>query len=104
MAEIVTIDEAKAYLRVDHDDDDQVIERIIVSAREYVETATGLEIYLEGDSPPAQPIPSRAVLAILLLTSHWYDTREVVVVGQAANEVPYSVRRILNQLKDWKAR
>jgi uncharacterized phiE125 gp8 family phage protein len=40
--EPITLDEAKANLRVDFDDDDALITARIVSAREWVETETGL--------------------------------------------------------------
>ena len=37
-AEPLTVAEAKQHLRVEHSDDDSIIENIIVTAREYVET------------------------------------------------------------------
>lgn len=42
MAEPIDLDQAKAHLRIDGDDDDQVIKDAIVSARGWVERYTGL--------------------------------------------------------------
>jgi uncharacterized phiE125 gp8 family phage protein len=42
MAEPITLDQAKAHLRVDGDDEDQLISDAIVSARGWVERYTGL--------------------------------------------------------------
>lgn len=44
-AEIITLDEAKAYMRVDHDDDDVLIGQLIVAARERVEGPPTNAIY-----------------------------------------------------------
>ena len=41
MAEPITTAEAKAHLRVTHTDEDSVIDRFIVTAREWVETRSG---------------------------------------------------------------
>lgn len=69
----VSLEDAKAHLRVTFDSDDDYIESLIEAAEGYV-VATGVGF----DSPP-QP----AVLhAVKLLISHWYSNRE------AASETP----------------
>lgn len=46
-------------------------------------------------------VPSRAIQAIKLLVSHWYDLRSPVVTGQSSSvtEVPLSVQHLLKSLK-----
>jgi hypothetical protein len=42
--EPITVADARAYLRVDHTDEDATISRLILAARQYVETAAGLAL------------------------------------------------------------
>ncbi len=56
--------------------------------------------YLAGYGSVAS-VPVAAKHAIKLLVGHWYTHREPVVVGQGANDVPLSVRALLEPLK-WK--
>ena len=72
--EPVTLDEAKAYLRVEHDDDDDVIAALIAGARVHVEAQTRRALITQSwrlirDSWPASgrisilPAPLRALVA-----------------------------------------
>ena len=100
--EPLTLYDLKLYLRIDHDDDDEHLQDFLIAAREYVETATGLDLKRAAADP--EPIPRRAAQAIRLLVSHWYEIREPVVVGVVPAQVPFSVSRLINQLRDWTAR
>lgn len=40
--------------------------------------------------------------AVKLLAGHWYETREAVSVGGTASEIPFSVRSIIDQCKNWR--
>lgn len=175
--EPVSLPEAKAHLRVDTTDDDNLITALITAAREYCEgfqnrayiTQTwqlwldawpeGIEIriphpplqavnsvkYYGADNaeyvlPPsdyivdtacepgrivlaydkcwpsatlrpanavcvefvagyggADKVPQRVKQAMLLLISHWYDTREIAAVGHVTAEVPFTVNALLWQ-------
>lgn len=95
MPEPVTLDELKAWSRVDFDDDDALLESLGTAAREFIEQATG-RTYTNGD------VPERAKTAIMGLVAHWYDHREAVVMGGAPAEVPLHVSRLIHQLRDWR--
>lgn len=65
---MTTLVEVKQYLRVQHDEDDQFIERLIVAGEGHVEH------YLGDDMPSPVPAPIKA--AILLLVADLYENRE----------------------------
>ena len=63
---IVTLNEAKKYLRVDHDDDDSIIRTFIRAA----------ETLCEGTlRKPAEPLPINKV-AVLFAVAYLYEHRE----------------------------
>ncbi len=45
----------------------------------------------------ADKVPRRVKQAMLLLISHWYDTREIAAVGHVTAEVPFTVNALLWQ-------
>ncbi len=95
MAEPVSLAELKAFARIDHDNDDTLVASLGIAAREFVETATGRTL-VDAETP------ERAKIAIKALATHWYEFREPALVG-GVSEVPFHVRRLINQLHDWSA-
>jgi len=78
MADLVSLSEAKAYLRIEHSDDDTTIALLIAATSDAVrDVATGWEG--EGDSPEA--IPDRIKLAVLSRLAVTYDERTSVEPG-----------------------
>jgi uncharacterized phage protein (predicted DNA packaging) len=80
------LDDVKFYLRIDGNDEDESIQRLIKSADTVISNAVGTvdqtsELY---------------TLAVKFLVSHWYENREVV--GKADN-LPFSLESIIYQLK-----
>ncbi len=74
MADLVTLSEAKAYLRVDHSDDDTTIALLIAAASDAVrDVATDWDG--EGD------VPDRLKVAVLSRVAITYDERTSVEPG-----------------------
>lgn len=66
MADLVTLDEAKMFIRVDHSDDDAMIAMMITAASDAVtDVATAWDS--EGD------VPDRMKLAVLARVGQLYD-------------------------------
>ena len=90
----------KAHLRVDHDDEDALIEGYRDAALSAFETWTNRTL-----TDPAQALPDPPGNAIalsksiqqgaLLLIGHWYANREGVALGTISTTVPLAVERLL---------
>ena len=65
---IVTIDEVKAHLRIEDDDEDDYLESLIVQAQAVAED------FCRTQFSEAAPEPVR--LAVLLFVSHYYENRD----------------------------
>lgn len=88
MIEPVTVEQAKQYLRVDHDEDDDLIESLIIAAREWAETYTE-KTWLDNEETPV-----RVKQAILMLVADMYENREAQIIGQTVRDNP-TVERLL---------
>lgn len=73
MIELVTLAEAKAFLRVDSADEDGTIAMLIGAATEAVVTLADGWVPLEGE-----PIPDRIRLVVLARVAVAFDDREKV--------------------------
>ena len=80
----------KQYLKVDFEDDDELILSMQKAAEAYMENA-GVTCSYESDLYQ---------LAILLLVTNWYENRNAVLVGTVSNKLEYSLKHILAQLMD----
>lgn len=94
MAEPVTLEELKAFARVDSADDDTLITSLGIAAREFIEQATGKDY-----SSAEAVVPEKAKIAIQALACHWYEAREPIVVGASVARVPLHVRSLIAQLR-----
>ena len=65
---VVTVDEAKAHLRIDHDEEDAYIDGLIAKAQAVAED------YCRVSFSDQAPEPVR--LAVLLMISHYYENRD----------------------------
>jgi uncharacterized phage protein (predicted DNA packaging) len=88
---IITLDEARSYLRLDElDEEDVLIEELVETAEEYVKSATGFTF--------ESKVPYRAKLIVKLLISHWYDNRAIITTTPNVNKIPVSAETLLTQL------
>lgn len=89
----------KAHLRVDHDDEDALIQGYTDAALSAFETWTNRKLIDEGETLPD---PAGNVLVIsksirqgaLLLIGTWYNSRESVVIGATAADLPMATNAL----------
>ena len=91
MAVVVTLEEAKAHLRVDTTDDDALITGLIAAATELAEQWLSRSL-TDGTATP-QPIK----VGINLLVAHWYINTEATTAG-TMTLLPLGVQELLRSL------
>lgn len=75
---IVTVDEVKTHLRIQHDEEDDYIESLIKQAQTAAEDYCRVQFEPEPDEEgnvPDMPEPVR--LAVILMTSFYYENRDI---------------------------
>jgi len=85
---IVTLEEAKQHLRVDHNDDDGYILVLTAAAEKFIQDATGKTF--DSTNPLAKTV-------VLLLVGDLYEKRELTT-GKASEKIRDIVTMILTQL------
>ena len=86
---ILTLEEAKNWLRVDGNEDDQMIQMLINSAEEYLKNATGKTF----DSTN-----NLAKLFCLTLVTDWYENREMTGL-KIGERVKFVIQSMMAQLQ-----
>lgn len=72
--EVITLDEAKTYLRVDYTDEDDLITNFILSAQKLVQDMTRLS---DDDwSAADEDTLARVRIAVLFAVAYFYEHRE----------------------------
>ncbi|AJO76492.1 head-tail connector protein [Pseudomonas sp. MRSN 12121] len=86
----------KIHLKVDDDEEDQLIGGYLESAKSHVAMHCD-RVLVEVDpmEPEQMGLTPDVEQAILLLVGHWYANREAVVIGAAPSAVPLAVERLL---------
>ncbi|MGV0031427.1 head-tail connector protein [Latilactobacillus curvatus] len=91
----MTTEEIKNYLRIDHTLDDNLIDNLYQSAREYVKNA--IDVGVDVETFAKYKLFERAAL---LLTAHWYENRLASVqTGGGTTSIPYGVTPLIQQLR-----
>jgi len=86
----VDLAEAKAYARIEYDEDDVLIQNLIDAAEEDAKS------YIRIDSLDNVPNPNMVKLAIKILVVYWYENREAISTGNSIpREMPLNVTRLL---------
>lgn len=96
---MLTLSEVKEYLRIDINDDDQLLQSLITVAIEYLKNATGKE-YPKTD----QDNYELEKIYLKLLISYWYEQRTPVLMRaskfEVGEEFGYMTRSLLLQLQN----
>lgn len=85
---IVTLEDAKNWLKVETDEDDQLIAALIKAAEGYIFNATGKEF--DDTNEVARTL-------CLLLVTDWYEDRDIT--RQPGQRVRYIVESMIAQLQ-----
>lgn len=86
---ILTIDEAKTWLRVDGNEEDGLIQMLIGAAETYLHNATEVEF---------DETNQLAKLFCLVLCADWYENRDLIG-QQPSDKVRFTIQSILAQLQ-----
>lgn len=93
---MIELSRVKLHLRVDHDEEDVLIQGYLDAAQVHVEQHCDRTLVEANPTGPEQMLLTKDVEhAILLLVGHWYANREAVVVGNSPTAVPLAVDRLL---------
>ena len=100
---MVTLEEIKAYARIDIDDDDQLLRTFITAAVQYLKNATGKE-YPETDENGEKINYELEKIYLKLLISYWYEQRSPVLTRankfEVGEEFGFMTRSLMLQLQN----
>nr|WP_218179685.1 head-tail connector protein [Pseudomonas gingeri] len=89
----------KAHLRVDHDDEDALIQGYTDAALSAFETWTNRTL-IDPDEVLPDPVGNALLMTksikqgAFLLIGHWYSNRETVVTGTIATDLPLATNAL----------
>ena len=91
MEDILTLEEAKNYLRIDYDEDDLLLQSLLVATMDYLRDA------INGFDKKAtkEKFIKRAKILACVLVQDWYDNRE----QKESKDLSYTARSLLTQLQ-----
>lgn len=67
---IVSLPELKAHLRIEHDDEDDVLDLLLAQA------SSAAADFCRADFEAMEQVPEPVRLAVLLMASHFYECRD----------------------------
>lgn len=85
----MTLDDVKAYLRIDEDADDAVLEVMMQATEQYIKDAVG---FYEEENPKIK-------ILFWLVIQDFYENRVLVVKEADKQRLSYSVSSIVMQLQ-----
>ena len=74
---IVTVDEVKTHLRIQHDEEDDYIESLIKQAQTAAEDYCRVSFEKPGEDGNVPEAPEPVRLAVILMTSFYYENRDI---------------------------
>lgn len=101
----LTLNDLKVQTNVTGNDDDLLLTRLLAAATAHVERLLGFKLEDEfpptTDEPPKSTVPADLELAVLQLAADWYENREASLVGVSAQAIPFGVREIVNEYRNY---
>ncbi|HYF87422.1 head-tail connector protein [Azospirillum sp.] len=97
---IITLDEAKAHLRVDGDADDADITLKLMAAEGAVAESLNRSVPWTDEAGAEVPVPAPVKAAVLLILGDLYATREAAVTGTIRTE-NQTVEWLLSPYRKW---
>ena len=92
MVDILTLEEAKNYLRVDYDEDDTLLQSLMIAAIDYLRDAID-----DFDTKVTkEKFNKRAKILACVLLQEWYDNRE----QRESKDLSYTSRSLMLQLQN----
>jgi uncharacterized phage protein (predicted DNA packaging) len=94
----------KANLILEHDADDELIRGLIAAALNYAESYQ----HIPADTYATEPLPPTTEQAVIMLSSHLYESRDGSTAGffadnvQAGQQVWNTVNMLLRLDRDWR--
>lgn len=95
---MITLDEVKKHIRVDLDDDDDLIQELIEGAIAYLKNATEKEYPATNEQGEEQEYPLEKIY-LKRLIAYWYENRSAAAEGKVSDEFTFSTRSLLLQLQ-----
>ena len=101
---ITLLDKVKANLILEHDADDELLQQYVVAAVSYAESYQ----HLTAGTYEAAVMPPTTEAAVIMLVSHFYESRDGSTGGffadnvQAGQQVWNTVNTLLRLDRDWK--
>lgn len=102
---LLTLEDVKGYLRVEHNKEDILIETMLEAAKSTVLNYLGVEdfdyythYYDEyGNIIKDRTIPKEFVIACLMLCGHWYERRELMTGKyEQGKQIPFGFEMLLS--------
>jgi uncharacterized phage protein (predicted DNA packaging) len=94
---IISLKEVKEYVRIDIDEDDQLLETLIAAAEEYLKNATGKE-YPETDEDGNKIKYELEKIYLQLLIAYWYEKR--TPAGGVGEDFSFMTKSLMLQLQN----
>jgi uncharacterized phage protein (predicted DNA packaging) len=94
-----TIDELKAHINLDHDEDNDLLKTYANAAKITIENYLNRKLYNASvpDSDSNGIVVNDAIkVAVLMLVSHWYDNREAVTINGNVSALPLAYQMLIN--------
>lgn len=92
---VVTVNELKAHLRVDSNDEDNLLSNMIYASQGHIENLMGQAF---ADITGETPAPLKQ--AVLMLAAHWFEGREAAAT-EPVRSIPFSVQDLVAEYREY---